>query len=112
MEDLIALYKDIIENHIITFEEKDTYTYWEITIYFKDNSRLEYKDKFVKLVKKRRYSFQYMRNDNSLIVRWDNAPHPHKVATMPHHKHVDTDENVQPSEEMNLGKVLLYPIIF
>ncbi|AFL95740.1 hypothetical protein CL1_1541 [Thermococcus cleftensis] len=51
------------------------------------------------------YSFQWQRN-GELIVRWDNAPHHRDVETFPHHKHVGSKDNVQPSREVSLEDVL------
>jgi Family of unknown function (DUF6516) len=77
-------------------------------IYLKDGSMLKTFNSLFLLTMKSRYSYQWMRADKSLIIRWDDAPHTHQVATMPHHQHLGTEENVQPSEEMNLRKVLAF----
>lgn len=49
-----------------------------------------------------------MNADNTLIIRWDNAPNHKEVETFPHHKHVEKEENVKSSEEMSLNMVLSY----
>jgi hypothetical protein len=49
----------------------------------------------------RKYSYQYMRNDE-LIFRYDNAPHHQELATFPHHKHISEDSvtnSVRPSHK-------------
>lgn len=51
------------------------------------------------------YSFQWQRN-GKLIVRWDNAPHHKDLKTFPHHKHVGSKDNVQPSREISLEDIL------
>ncbi len=56
----------------------------------------------------RKYGYQWMRSDNSLIICWDNADHHPEIETHPHHKHIETRQNVQPSEEMNTQKVLAF----
>jgi len=51
------------------------------------------------------YSFQWQK-DGKLVVRWDNAPHHKDVETFPHHKHVGSQDNVQPSKEISLEDIL------
>ncbi len=46
------------------------------------------------------YSFQWQKNGN-LLIRWDNAPHHRHLETFPHHKHVGSKDNVQPSKEVS-----------
>lgn len=77
-----------------------------IILSFKDNSSMEIFESTFK--NKYKYSYHWMRADKTLIIRWDNTPHLHKVSTMPDHKHVGTEQNVQESEPMNLHKVLAY----
>ncbi len=43
--------------------------------------------------------------DESLNVRWDNAPH-WQVETFPHHKHVEQEDNVVASFKRTLEQVL------
>jgi len=56
----------------------------------------------------RKYSFHWMQEDNSLIIRWDNSHYHDDVETAPHHKHVGKDGKAEPSEEMDLRKVLSF----
>jgi len=51
------------------------------------------------------YSFQWQKNGN-LLIRWDNAPHHRHLETFPHHKHVGSKDNIQPSKEVSLEDVL------
>lgn len=54
-----------------------------------------------------RYRYQWM--DSSQIrlrKRWDNVPHFPKLANFPHHIHIDTEENVEPSECLNILQLL------
>jgi len=57
---------------------------------------------------KHKYQYQWMRQDNSLLISWGNDAHHPEISTHPNHKHVGNRQNVQPSEEMNLGKILSY----
>ncbi len=52
------------------------------------------------------YSFHWMDKDNGLKMRWDNAKHYPDLPSFPHHLHDGDEENVLPSELMDLFKVL------
>ena len=54
------------------------------------------------------YVYQYMDSSMKLIFRYDNTGHHRKlvIPTYPHHKHLGRDENVVPSEPMDLTAVL------
>lgn len=54
------------------------------------------------------YAYHWQKADNTLIIRWDNAAHYPAISTHPHHKHVGSDTNVQPSYEQNLFQVLSF----
>ncbi len=51
------------------------------------------------------YSFQWQ-SRVSLIRRWDNTRHHARISTFPAHVHIGTDEHVQESPPMSLGRVL------
>lgn len=50
------------------------------------------------------YRFQYMDENKNLIRRWDNAPHYRNLKNFPFHVH--TPEDVEPSSEITLSRVL------
>ena len=77
-------------------------------IYLKDDSTLHIYQSLFLLKLKFKYNYYWFKADNTLIIGWDNAEHHHQVSTMPHHKHVGTQDNIQESEEMTLEKVLKY----
>lgn len=52
------------------------------------------------------YTYQWMTADNSLLLRWDNAPHYPHLAGFPHHLHAGDDKTIVSSEPMTLVKVL------
>ncbi len=54
------------------------------------------------------YSYHWQLPDNSLLIRWDNAAHYPGISTHPHHKHVGSEINVQPSYEQNLFQVFSF----
>ena len=56
---------------------------------------------------KRKYSYQWMQEDNCLIIRWDNSHYHNDIETAPFHKHVGESEDAKACEEMDLRKVLM-----
>ncbi|MFC2089051.1 DUF6516 family protein [Calditrichota bacterium] len=50
------------------------------------------------------YSYYWLRDDNSLIMGWDNAPHHKEIKSFPHHRHLKN--SVEQSNEQNLQEVL------
>ena len=52
----------------------------------------------------RRYAYHVFDGD-TMIVRWDNAPHHRDISTFPHHKHVSGE--IVESEEMRIGSALV-----
>ncbi|MDL1912548.1 hypothetical protein FBQ81_17955 [Chloroflexi bacterium CFX6] len=55
-----------------------------------------------------RYAYYWLKQNDELRVGWDNAPHHPQISTHPHHKHIATQENIQPSEETALEDVLRF----
>jgi len=53
-----------------------------------------------------RYAYYWLKQNDELRIGWDNAPHHPEVSTHPHHKHIETQENIQTSDETNLEDVL------
>lgn len=53
-----------------------------------------------------KYSFHWQRADDSLICRWDNAPHHPEISTFPHHVHKSDDVRVLPHKAMDISGVL------
>ncbi len=76
---------------------------------FYDESSLEAHEKVTLedgAIVKDRYSYHYQESNNSLVFRYDNAPHHPEVETFPHHKHVGSDENVIAAQPPDLSDVL------
>ncbi len=60
-------------------------------LHFYDGSELHIMEKLVVeryVLLKSRYTYHYQKADETLIFRYDNAPHHSEVETHPHHKHV------------------------
>lgn len=47
-------------------------------------------------------------SDNSLILRWDNAPHHPHIKNFPFHLHKEKEEVIEESSEMTLSSVLTF----
>ncbi|RLD54104.1 MAG: hypothetical protein DRJ05_15300 [Bacteroidetes bacterium] len=54
------------------------------------------------IMKKHKYHF--MKNNNSIVFRYDNMPHHPDIITFPHHKHIDG--NIIESHEPELVFVI------
>jgi len=110
MEQLFNEYSSIIDSYTI-YENSVTSkrSLFHAQIRFVNLNKLTIREIIVFLDKhsvKRKYSYQWMHSDNSLIIRWDNAPHHKYIETFPYHKHLSTDENIQPEPEISLVQVL------
>jgi len=53
-----------------------------------------------------RYSYYWLTSENRLKIGWDNAPHHTHISTFPHHKHVENQRNIQPSDQTCLEDVI------
>ncbi len=53
-----------------------------------------------------RYSYYWLDTQDSLKIGWDNAPHHTRLNNFPHHKHVTSQANIQPSFETCLEDVM------
>ncbi len=73
-----------------------------------DGSLLEFTEIRIIGIQKRKYSFQWMTEDFSILTRWDNALHHRHIETFPHHKHVGDEQNIEPSKEVFLADVLQF----
>ncbi len=52
------------------------------------------------------YAYYWLASDGQLRVGWDNAPHHRDLDTFPHHKHVGSQENREPSAESTPTEIL------
>ncbi|AIU70897.1 hypothetical protein TEU_11480 [Thermococcus eurythermalis] len=88
---------------ILDYKEGESFYFLKIKAVLVDGSVLHIRE-FVS-EEEYNYSFQWQRNGN-LIIRWDNASHHRGIETFPHHKHVGSKDNVQPSKEISLEDIL------
>ena len=76
-------------------------------IRFVDSSILHVRENYIKPINEIDYAYHWQTADHQLIRRWDNA-HPVDLPTSPHHQHVGSQGNVQPSGPMTLETVLRF----
>jgi len=105
---ILQKYSEIIKKtEIIAYEFEENQVRIKIALELTDDSRLIIKDyKFRNNVRK--YSYHWMDNNGELRIRWDNAPHWETISTFPHHRHVDSTENIIFSIETDIESVLDY----
>ncbi len=103
---LIDEFSSIIECHELTYHSvTDVEVLFKAKLKFVNTSKLAISDHQFEY-DRRKYSYQWMGADNSLIIRWDNVKHYPNLENFPHHKHVGSTGNVFTSEEMDLKKIL------
>ncbi|CAN2040174.1 transposase [Candidatus Magnetomoraceae bacterium gMMP-15] len=76
-----------------------------VILHLKDGSNLRVTEQW-EGGRLRRYSYYWLTSDNELKIGWDNAPHHRQLETFPHHKHVQNQNNLQPSAETCLEEVM------
>lgn len=81
----------------ITVSRVDYHSF-KLTIALTDGSTVRVNDQYYQNTLER-YAYYWLNANDRLIVGWDNAPHHSHLPGFPHHKHVASQENVQPSEE-------------
>ena len=75
-------------------------------IVFENGSSLEFTEVIdSEQESKVKYRYHYMNTSQSIVFRYDNAPHHPQVKSFPHHKH--TTRTVKASREPDLRSVLL-----
>jgi len=53
-----------------------------------------------------RYAYYWLDRYNRLLIGWDNDPHHSHLPSFPHHKHVGSQDDIQPSEETTPEEIL------
>lgn len=107
IEHLLREYKHLIlKQDINETTQKNGKKVLIVKLVFSDQAKLETFES--EWQNKRKYQYQWMRQDNTLLISWGNDHHHPEIPTHPDHKHVESRQNVQASEPMNLRKVLEY----
>jgi hypothetical protein len=102
----LALFEDIIAAVEILLQEHRTgLSKTKLKVVLKDGSILFLREIVIENILFD-YSYHWQSPNNVLIIRWDNAAHYPNISTFPHHKHVESENNVLLSEEQSLSAVL------
>jgi hypothetical protein len=94
----------------IALFDVEIYKSWEHGFYVR--IKITFKNKSVLYVKEycseteRNYAYHWQAEDETLIIRWDNAPHYKKLITFPHHKHIG--KKVLESYQITLKDILVF----
>jgi hypothetical protein len=77
-------------------------------IYFLDGSLLHFREliDLESSPSRLMYSYHYQRTDTSLVFRYDDTSHHPEIATFPHHKHEQSEQNVSAAEQPTLATIL------
>ncbi len=95
----------VSEFRIDLYEHETPLSRFKATVFLIDESRLYIKEyRFAD--GSRKYAYHWEAADGSLKIRWDNAEHWPGISTHPHHKHINTPEQIEPSTETSLESVL------
>lgn len=88
-------------------EDRKEVWFLRVNVYFIDNSLLHFRELVVGQERffKKTYSYHYQREDETMVFRYDNAPHYPKLPSAPHHKHVG-ENNVIAANAPDLESVL------
>ena len=100
---------DIQEINIVQYKPENNVGEFHARASFYDASLLEAVEK-VSLddgeIIKDQYSYHYQEANGDLVFRYDNAPHHPEIETFPHHKHIESDNNVIASQPPDVSEVL------
>lgn len=98
--------KSIVQSFVLnTYRNTKAATYINIKIQLIDSSELHVKEYLDGL--SRKYAFHWQKSSGEQIIRWDNAPHFHKLKTFPHHKHIGI-ASVEESYDISFDDVMKY----
>jgi hypothetical protein len=75
----------VVRYEVVEFRPLENGLYYRCEVLWNDGSRLFAREYSTDI--KRVYSFHWQDADDSLRVRWDNAPHFPLLNTFPHHRH-------------------------
>ncbi len=107
--------KLIISPAILSFtvvEEQDLSDrgYFRARVILANNDFLEVSEYFIVESNKtmpQRYRYQWMDDTQSILrSRWDNVPHFPNLPNFPHHIHIASEGNVEPSQAIGILEVL------
>lgn len=83
-----------VHETVLNVDDRDEVWFIRANIHFIDNSLLHFRELFVKQDSpvKKAYTYHYQREDETMVFRYDNAPHFPELPTAPNHKHIGETE--------------------
>jgi hypothetical protein len=98
LESILALLSasPFVHEPVVNVDDRDEVWFIRADVHFIDNSLLHFRELFVKQEKpfKKAYTYHYQREDETIVFRYDNAPHFPHLPTAPNHKHVGENDVV------------------
>jgi hypothetical protein len=94
-----------ISFRILDYRAGKDFQYFKIEVVIKDGPILFIRE--YQSLTDFKYSYHWQRADNTLISRWDNAPHHPDSSTYPHHRHTSKHQ-IEPFPEARFAAVLAY----
>lgn len=100
--DIETKFAAVVQRIVLLEAEDETL---RVILFLKDGTNLRVAEQWKGNTIKR-YSYYWLSSKNELIIGWDNAPHHTKLESFPHHRHVGSQKNLQPSKETRLEDVV------
>ena len=100
--DLWAILADLIAE--VTVVRVD-YHAFRLKVVLTDGSTLRINEQY-NLGKLEQYAYYWLDADEQLRIGWDNAPHHRRLPNFPHHRHVNSQDNLQPAAETTPAEIL------
>jgi len=113
-DDTISLFDFVVSTHIHKRKLNDFFGILEGRIEFQFGIL-----HFLEVVKidnnqliKKKYKYHFIRDSDTMIFRYDNAPHHQSVLTFPHHKHIGSKivESLEPNIIQILHEIQSYQV--
>jgi len=103
----LALSRIVKSQDVHTEKRTPSEGYLRGDVFFKDGSRLHFRELVTTepSVQRISYTYHYMRADETMIFRYDDADHFPKLPSAPHHKHVG-ETDVMAADAPDLESVL------
>ncbi len=106
LHEILGRFGDIVSSwEVLLYEVEGASSRLKLTIVFKDGSTLHIREHIFE-GQQRKYAYHWQDTNQQLRTRWDNAPHWPAIHTHPHHKHIQSEDHVEPSDATTLEEAL------
>ena len=100
--ELWAILADLIAD--VTVVRVD-YNAFQLKVTLTDGGTLRISEQY-RQGKLEQYAYYWLNADERLRIGWDNAPHHRRLPNFPHHKHVSSQDSLQPAAETTPAEIL------